>query len=230
MGTHGQNGLQDDCCHSPAAASANRIAKQIGATWGAVKYQFGDIDGLWAAVLRRTAEHRGDLTAQLDPDASLSQRVAAIIDTLYEGLTAPDSRAIETLRMSLPRDMDELERLYPRTAAELSSWGRGWMAACQKAFAGVDVDPDRIREVAAFIPGAMRGITSERQLGSYYDLEAARRGLTNAIVTYLQDSQPRFQPSASSCGAGSGAPAAPGPGAPSSSSGSGAAPVSQATR
>ena len=45
----------------PGAASANRIAKDIGATWGAVKYQFGDIDGLWAAVLRRTAERRGDL-------------------------------------------------------------------------------------------------------------------------------------------------------------------------
>ena len=36
----------------------NRIAKEIGATWGAVKYQFGDVDGLWAAVLRRTAERR----------------------------------------------------------------------------------------------------------------------------------------------------------------------------
>ncbi len=173
---------------NPAAASANRIAKQIGATWGAVKYQFGDIDGLWAAVLRHTAERRGDPTAALDPDTPLRQRVATIIDTLYEGLTAPDSRAIETLRMSLPRDIAQLERLYPRTAAELSSWGRGWMDACQKAFAGVDVNPERIREVATFIPGAMRGISSERQLGGYYDLDAARRGLTNAIVAYLQDS------------------------------------------
>lgn len=43
------------------AASANKIAKEVGATWGAVKYQFGDVDGLWAAVLRRTAERRGTL-------------------------------------------------------------------------------------------------------------------------------------------------------------------------
>ena len=174
----------------PGAASANRIAKEIGATWGAVKYQFGDIDGLWAAVLRRTAERRGEVPALTDPGAPLHTRVATIIDTLYEGLTAPDSRAIETLRMSLPRDMAELERLYPQTAAELASWGRGWIMACQKAFADVDVDPNRIREVAAFIPGAMRGITSERQLGGYYDLDEARRGLTNAIVNYLQHSRP----------------------------------------
>src|SRR6478672_4415366 len=102
-----------------AAASANRIAKDAGATWGAVKYQFGDIDGLWAAVLRRTAERRGQLEPSLfaqaligkpslfaqaligkstaDADAPLRERVSAIIDVLFDGLTAPDSRAIETL-------------------------------------------------------------------------------------------------------------------------------------
>jgi AcrR family transcriptional regulator len=169
------------------AASANRIAKDAGATWGAVKYQFGDIDGLWAAVLQRTAERRGRLPMTPDPDAPLRIRVAAIIDTLYEGLTAPDSRAIETLRRALPRDNAELERSYPKTAAELASWGQSWVAACEQAFSGVDVDPARIREVAAFIPGAMRGIASERQLGTYSDLDLARTGLTNAIVTYLRN-------------------------------------------
>lgn len=169
-----------------AAASANRIAKDAGATWGAVSYQFGDIDGLWAAVLRRTAERRGHLPSQATPGAPLRERVAAIIDLLFDGLTAPDSRAIETLRMSLPRDGAELERLYPQTAAELQSWGRSWIEACQTAFADVDVDPERVREVASFIPGAMRGLASERQLGTYSDLDMARRGLTNAIVAYLE--------------------------------------------
>jgi AcrR family transcriptional regulator len=177
------------------AASANRIAKEIGATWGAVKYQFGDIDGLWAAVLRRTAERRGELPSRLwRSDATLRQRVAKIIDTLFDGLTAADSRAIETLRRALPRDGTELERLYPQTAAELQSWGRNWVDACQRAFSDVDVDPERIREVATFIPGAMRGIVSERQLGSYYDLDLARHGLTNAIVTYLERTEPKSAP------------------------------------
>ena len=170
----------------PTAVSANRIAKLIGATWGAVKYQFGDADGLWAAVLHRTAERRADVFVPADTTAPLRQRVANIIDTLYDGLTATDSRAIENLRAALPSDRAELERLYPRTAAELQSWGRGWLATCQNAFADLDVDPDRVREVATFIPGAMRGITSERQLGSYSDLDLARQGLTNAIVAYLE--------------------------------------------
>jgi AcrR family transcriptional regulator len=171
------------------AASANRIAKDAGATWGAIKYQFGDIDGLWAAVLRRTAERRGLLPSVATPSAPLRERVAAIIDLLFDGLSAPDSRAIETLRSALPRDGAELERLYPQTAAELQSWGRSWIESCQAAFADVDVDPERVREVASFIPGAMRGLVSERQLGSFYDLDLARRGMTNAIVNYLQHSR-----------------------------------------
>ncbi|ANI40731.1 TetR/AcrR family transcriptional regulator [Mycolicibacterium vaccae] len=170
----------------PGSVSANRIAKDIGATWGAVQYQFGDADGFWAAVLHRTAERRADVFAAVDRDAPLRDRVAGIIDTLYAGLAAPDSRAIENLRAALPRDPGELERLYPQTAAELHSWGQSWLQICRTAFAGLGVDPERVREVATLIPGAMRGLVSERQLGSYADLDVARRGLTNALVAYLQ--------------------------------------------
>jgi AcrR family transcriptional regulator len=169
----------------PGAVSANRIAKQLGVTWGTVQYQFGDADGLWSAVLHFTAERRANLFANTDTSLSLRARVADIIDTLYDGLDAPDSRAIENLRAALPREHAELERLYPRTAAELRSWGQGWHETCQKAFADLHVDPQRVREVATLIPGAMRGLVSERQLGSYTDLDEARRGLTNAIVAYL---------------------------------------------
>jgi AcrR family transcriptional regulator len=172
----------------PGSVSANRIAKDIGATWGAVQYQFGDADGFWAAVLHRTAERRADVFGSVDPEASLRDRVAAIIDTLYDGLAEPDSRAIENLRAALPRDHAELERQYPQTAAELYSWGQSWLEICRNAFAGLDVDQERVREVATLIPGAMRGLVSERQLGSYADLDVARRGLTNALVAYLQSS------------------------------------------
>ena len=62
--------------------------------------------------------------------APLRERVAAIIDLLFDGLSAPDSRAIETLRAALPRDGAELERaagvstlsqLYLERATYLSS-------------------------------------------------------------------------------------------------------------
>lgn len=177
----------------PGAVSASRIAKESGATWGAVQYQFGDVDGFWAAVLHRTAERRNATMSSftsVESDAPLRERVGAIIDTLYHGLASQDSRAIENLRAALPREPHELERLYPRTAAELFSWGKSWQETCQNAFAGLGVDPQRVHEVAALIPGAMRGLVSERQLGSYADLDEARRGLTNALATYLEQSRP----------------------------------------
>ncbi len=170
----------------PGAVSANRIAKRIGVTWGTVQYQFGDTDGFWAAVLHFTAERRAGLFTVVNSSRTLRGRVAAIVDTLYDGLTAPESRAIENLRAALPRDYSELERLYPRTAAEFYSWGQSWQEACQKAFADLHVDTRRVREVASFIPGAMRGLVSERELGSYADPDEARRGLTNAITAYLE--------------------------------------------
>src|SRR3954463_13289972 len=67
----------------PGSVSANRIAKDIGATWGAVQYQFGDTDGFWAAVLHRPAERRAatfsTLSTPVQADAPLRERVGTII-------------------------------------------------------------------------------------------------------------------------------------------------------
>jgi len=170
----------------PGSVSANRIAKDVGATWGTVKYQFGDVDGFWAAVLHHTAERRaGSFAAPMAPGTSLHTRVGHIVDVLYHGLSSTDSRAIENLRAALPREPDELERLYPRTAAELASWEKSWLQTCQRAFADLDLAPDRVRGVATLMPGAMRGLASERRLGSYADLDVARETLTAALVAYL---------------------------------------------
>jgi len=109
----------------PAAVSANRIAKEIGATWGAVKYQFGDADGLWAAVLHRTAERRADVFTPANPMAPLRDRVASIIDTLYGGLTATDSRAIENLRAALPRDPRRTRTPLPADSRRTPVLGTG---------------------------------------------------------------------------------------------------------
>ncbi len=170
----------------PAAVSGNRIARDIGATWSVVKYQFGDIDGLWAAVLRYTADKRGDLPAGIKPDGTLRERVSAMITAMAVGLRKPESLAIETLRAALPREHAELERDYPLTAAELASWKPNWDTACAKAFADLELDPVKVRQVAALIPAAMRGITSERTLGTYGNLDDALEALIGGIVAYLE--------------------------------------------
>lgn len=172
----------------PDAVSANAVAKRAGATWGAVKYQFGDVDGLWAAVLDHLEERRGGplsfpgLAAQ-----AIEDRVEQIVTTLWRGLDRPDARAVDTLRAALPRERAELEERFPRTAAALASWGASWVTTCQAAFADLDLDPERVREVAALIPGAMRGLKSEAHLSTYSDLDLARRGLARSIAAYLAE-------------------------------------------
>ncbi|GAA3025833.1 TetR family transcriptional regulator [Gordonia defluvii] len=178
----------------PAAVSGNRIARDIGVTWGAIKYQFGDIDGLWAAVLRHTAELRGDLPANAPPGGTLRQRVTGLVDLMLVGLRTPESLAIETLRAALPRELDELEREFPLTAAEFASWKPTWDESCARAFADLDVPPARIRQMAALIPAAMRGLTSERMLGTYGNLADARQGLIDAIVALLSVDQAPDRP------------------------------------
>lgn len=172
-------------CLAAGTVSANQVAKEAGSTWGAVQYQFGDLDGFWRAVLDHLEERRGPLTISGDADAPVEARVGQIVTLLWRGLDTPDARAIDTLRLSLPRERAELEQRFPRTAAALASWQTSWVATCQQAFAGLDLDPDRVREVAALLPGAMRGLNSEAHLSTYSDLDLARQGLTRSIAAYL---------------------------------------------
>jgi AcrR family transcriptional regulator len=177
-------------CLADGTVSANRIAKEAGSTWGAVQYQFGDLDGFWRAVLDHLEERRGPLSIPGDADAPVEARVEQIVTLLWRGLATPDARAIDTLRMSLPRDRRELEQKFPRTAEALASWQTSWGATCQQAFADLELDADRVREAAALLPGAMRGLHSEAHLSTYADLDLARHGLTRSIAAYLSEDRP----------------------------------------
>ncbi|GAB4975116.1 hypothetical protein MAHJHV55_52390 [Mycobacterium avium subsp. hominissuis] len=77
-----------------------------------------------------------------------------------------------------------------RSGAELFSWGKSWLETCQQAFAGLAVDPDRVREVAALIPGAPCRGRRRSPAGVPTPGRASRRGLTNALAAYLEQSRP----------------------------------------
>lgn len=169
----------------PESASANLVAREAGVTWGTVQHQFGDVDGLWAAVLDYISARAGPMIPAVGELATLHARVLAIVEQLWRALDSPGSRAIHNLRQALPRHRTELESDYPRTAAALEAWDAGWNAACEKAFEDISVDKVKLRRVRALLPGAMRGLHSERHLSTYMDLDDAQRGLSDAITAYL---------------------------------------------
>lgn len=167
----------------PDAASANHVAKQADVTWGTLQHQFGDVDGLWAAVLSHAAP-TGPLLGS-GSGSDVATRVREVVDLLWTGLEQPWMSAILHLRLALPPDREALEAAYPRTAAALRDWDERWDAEVRAAFAAYDVDPVRLRRVRTLLPGAVRGLHLERRLSTYADADDARRGLADALGAYL---------------------------------------------
>src|SRR3954447_25061693 len=87
----------------PDAVSASAVAREAGATWGTVQHQFGDVDGLWAAVLEFVLADRDALLPAPTAPRGLAARVDAILDLLWEAMHLPASRAIHHLRLALPQ-------------------------------------------------------------------------------------------------------------------------------
>lgn len=169
----------------PESVSANLVARTAGVTWGTVQHQFGDTDGLWAALLESISERGGVLLPIPAAVTGLGERVTVIIDTIWNALDRPSLRAMYSLRSALPRERSELEAEYPLTAAALAGWDAKWDQACRAAFEGFDVDSVKLDRVRSMLPGAVRGLYDEQYLSSFTDFDQARRGLAEAITAYL---------------------------------------------
>ncbi|MGH8965287.1 MAG: TetR/AcrR family transcriptional regulator, partial [Actinomycetes bacterium] len=81
--------------------SANRIAKDAGVTWGTVQHQFGDLDGLWVAVITEIHSRSWSSNSE-NPTRSgpLRERVATAIDSVWTYLDTTEGRALTALRTS----------------------------------------------------------------------------------------------------------------------------------
>ncbi|WP_235738595.1 TetR/AcrR family transcriptional regulator [Nocardioides alcanivorans] len=168
----------------PDAVSANLVAREAGVTWGTVQHQFGDVDGLWAAVLEYVADHRGP-AVRLADSGDVGTRVRAVLDLMWESLELPGQLALYHLRLSLPRRREDLEEQFPQTARAIAAWDTAWTEMCEQAFAGLAVDPDKLAKVRHLLPGAIRGLHNERHLSTYTDADAGREGLAAALTAYL---------------------------------------------
>lgn len=169
----------------PDAVSASLIAREAGVTWGTVQHQFGDVDGLWAALLEDILGDGAATALPVPATDDLGERVAAVVALLWDAMDLPVFRAIHHLRLALPRQREELEAAYPLTAAAIARWDASWTATMEQAFAGLALDPVRLARVRSLLPGAMRGLHTEQYLSSYTDSSEARLGLTEALTSYL---------------------------------------------
>lgn len=168
--------------------SANRVAREAGVSWGTLKHQFGDIDGLWAAVLTELTDRTGANSPEVWPaiTGSVRDRVWEMVDAIWTILDTPEGRAVETLRAGLPNDQAERLATFPLTAAAFAQYEDAWLRAFEYALADLSLDADKVSRVRCLIPMAMRGINNERRLSPAAEVTGARHCLVDAIAVYLQ--------------------------------------------
>ncbi|WKG04198.1 TetR/AcrR family transcriptional regulator [Mycolicibacterium sp. HK-90] len=170
--------------------SANRIAKDAGVTWGTVQHQFGDLDGLWVAVISEIHSRSwvSDHVAPPSRGDTIRERVATVIDSVWTYLDTTEGRALTALRTSLPARRSDIAVEYPRTAAAFAARELDWIQGFDYLMDGLDLDPDKLYRVRCLLPAAIRGLSNEREIGFTSDLDIARTALTDAVVALL--SQP----------------------------------------
>jgi AcrR family transcriptional regulator len=170
----------------PESANVNLIAREAGVTWGTIQHQFGDVDGVWAALL----EHARDEARRAFPSVStetgsLRQRVTEVVDAGFASHSLASVQAIMYLRLALPREPSVVAESYPTTAAALRVWVQDWADRWDDLFAGLGAPKAKMRRVRSLVPAAVRGLQFEQEMTTFDDIEDGRRGLIDAVVAYL---------------------------------------------
>ena len=178
------------CClatGSPEAVSANRIAKEAGVTWGTIQHQFGDADGLWAAVIEQVAIAltSSRVVCSVRQPRTIAGQVSAIVEWLWHALDAPEARAVQTIRMCLSRDHETLTRTWPRTAAAIEKIDEAWTTVMNTLLVGLVGSKTKLHRVEQLLPAAMHGIQMQGEISTLTEVEEARRGLADAVTAYL---------------------------------------------
>lgn len=154
-----------------------------------MQHQFGDLDGLWVAVITEIHYRSWSSDDALrSRSGTLRERVTAAIDSVWAYLETPEGRALTALRTSLPPRRSDIAAEYPQTAAAFAARELDWIQGFDYLMDGLDLDPDRLYRVRCLLPAAIRGLSNERQVGFTSDLEIARTTLADAVVALL--SQP----------------------------------------
>jgi AcrR family transcriptional regulator len=80
-------------------ATASRIAKRSGMTWGAIVHQFGDKDSVFVAVVEHNLEQFALAMLESPPsnDQTLAERVSQLIDMSWDHINQPYSLAFTEL-------------------------------------------------------------------------------------------------------------------------------------
>jgi AcrR family transcriptional regulator len=171
----------------PDALSANLIARDAGVTWGTIQHQFGDADGVWAAVIDHTTEQAVAILAKPPRTTVLRRRVTDVVNTMWLAYDSKTARAVHNLRLALPHDPVALSEEYPETARRLLQVDQVWASSWAQLFTGLSPSKAKVRNVSTMLPAAVSGLHTRAELASFgQDAAIARTCLIDAVTAYLR--------------------------------------------
>jgi AcrR family transcriptional regulator len=139
-------------------ASSNEIARIAGVSWGAIQYYFGTREQMLVAVLDREFDAfvASLIRLELTGD-SARERIAQLVDVMFNFYARPEYLAIMQIHLNLSRDPDCEEA----TAQAMIRFGNGidtgWHEVVRQALGGTKVDQDRDLFVYSLLRGVALG-------------------------------------------------------------------------
>ena len=166
--------------------SANLVAREAGVTWGTIQHQFGDADGVWAAVLDHVEGLTDDVLLRVRHHSSLRRQIAEVVRALWKIYDTDTARAVENLRRGLPNDQQDLAVQYPQTAARLRRLDQAWEVQWSSLFESIDTSATKLRKLSTMLPGALRGLHDQARMTSFTaDIDTAVDCLIDSVTAYL---------------------------------------------
>jgi AcrR family transcriptional regulator len=170
----------------PDALSANLVAREAGVTWGTIKHQFGDTDGLFAAVVVHVHASFEPLAVASPRNAGLRRRVADIVDVFWKAQDTEPARAVQNLRRFLPDDPTARAQEWPVTDATLREHDAAWLNTWGELFSGLEATPAKLRGLSVLIPAAVSGLHGHSRMSAHEDSIAdGLAALVDAVTCYL---------------------------------------------
>jgi len=136
-----------------ARATASRIAKRAGVTWGAVQHHFGAKADILESVLDESLEHfERHMEGLVTEGRSLEQRISDFIDRSWEHYRSPHYRAVLEIILNSRADADPERHEHHRTLADAVD--RLWT----RILADEELDAARRRIAEAFAFSTLTGL------------------------------------------------------------------------
>lgn len=155
-----------------ANATANRIARESGLTWGAVQHHFGAKEDVLRAILEKShADFISVMSAVPFEELTLAERVDRFIDAMWSHYCGDAFLAAVDVTLAEGRNPAQRTEWTNTAKAHASEH----IALMRRAFDALDKQEDELQDLLLFVHVVLTGLAIDRILEPGRASQAGRR-------------------------------------------------------